>query len=114
MACSLTDLSPTEHAWDEMQRRLRCHNQHVTLAELSRALIRIWDGIPKAFFQQFCRVHVASVPGMHHCQWWTYAILTLRTGLGDTLCFLYLRDEMVAVMTIIIELIFDEICILQF
>ena len=45
------DLSPTEHAWDEMERRLRqLPNQPVTLAELSRALVRIWNGIPQAFF----------------------------------------------------------------
>ena len=45
------DLSPTEHAWDEMERRLRqLPNQPVTLAELSRALFRIWNGIPQAFF----------------------------------------------------------------
>lgn len=45
------DLSPIEHVWDEMQRRLRqLPNQPVTLAELSRALVRIWNGIPQAFF----------------------------------------------------------------
>ena len=36
------DLSPIEHAWNEMERRLRqLANQPVTLAELSRALVRI-------------------------------------------------------------------------
>ena len=45
------DLSPIEHAWDEMERRLRqLPNQPVTLAELSRALVRIWNSIPQAFF----------------------------------------------------------------
>ena len=45
------DLSPIEHAWDEMERRLRqLPNQPVTLTELSRALVRIWNGIPQAFF----------------------------------------------------------------
>ena len=44
------DLSPIEHAWDEMERRLRqLPNQPVTLAELSCALVRIWNGIPQAF-----------------------------------------------------------------
>ena len=34
-----------------MERRLRqLPNQPVTLAELSRALVRIWNGIPQAFF----------------------------------------------------------------
>ena len=45
------DLPPIEHAWDEMERRLRqLPNQPVILAELSRALVRIWNGIPQAFF----------------------------------------------------------------
>ena len=45
------DLSPIEHAWDEMERRLRqLPNQLVTLAELSRALVRIWNGILQTFF----------------------------------------------------------------
>ena len=45
------DLSPIEHAWDEMERRLRqLPNQPVTLAELSHALVRIWNSIPQAFF----------------------------------------------------------------
>ena len=45
------DLSPIVHAWDEMERRLgQLPNQPVTLAELSLALVRIWNGIPKAFF----------------------------------------------------------------
>ena len=45
------DLSPIEHAWNEKERRLRqLPNQPVTLAMLSRALVRIWNGIPQAFF----------------------------------------------------------------
>ena len=46
------DLSPIEHVWDEMQRRLRgLQNQPLTLPDLSRALVRIWNGIPQAFFR---------------------------------------------------------------
>ena len=45
------DLSPKEHAWDEMERHLRqLPNQPVTLAELYRALVRIWNSIPQGFF----------------------------------------------------------------
>ena len=45
------DLSPIEHALDEMECRLRqLPNQPVTLAELSRAIVPIWNGIPQAFF----------------------------------------------------------------
>ena len=46
------DLSPIEHVWDEMQCRLRgLQNQPLTLPDLSRALARIWNGIPQAFFR---------------------------------------------------------------
>ena len=51
MACGITRRIAVEHAWDEMERRLRqLPNQPVTLAELSRALVRIWNGIPQVFF----------------------------------------------------------------
>jgi hypothetical protein len=42
--------------WDEMERRL-CHlpNQPVTLAEMGPALIRIWNNIPQAFFNNLVR-----------------------------------------------------------
>ena len=46
------DLSPIEHVWDKMQRRLRgFQNQPLTLPDLSRALVRNWNGIPQAFFR---------------------------------------------------------------
>ena len=42
------DLSPIEHVWDEMERRLRhLPNQPVTLAEMGPALIRIWNNITR-------------------------------------------------------------------
>jgi transposase len=45
------DLSPIEHVWDEMERRLRhLPNQPVTLAEMGPGLIRIWNNIPQTFF----------------------------------------------------------------
>ena len=45
-----SDLSPIEHVWDEMERRLRhLPNQPVMLAEMGPALIRIWNNIPQAF-----------------------------------------------------------------
>ena len=48
------DLSPIEHVWDEIQRRLRgLQNQQLTLPDLSRALVKIWNGIPQAFFRTF-------------------------------------------------------------
>ena len=45
------DLSPIEHAWDEMERRLRhLQNQPVTLVEMGPAWIHICNNIPQAFF----------------------------------------------------------------
>lgn len=44
------DMSPIEHLWDEMERRLR-HLPHppVTLPEVGQSLINIWNTIPQAF-----------------------------------------------------------------
>jgi transposase len=50
------DFSPIEHVWDEMERRLRhLPNLPVTLAEMGPALIRIWNNIPQAFFNNLVR-----------------------------------------------------------
>jgi hypothetical protein len=50
------DLLPIEHVWDEIERRLRhLPNQPVTLAEMGLALIRIWNNIPQAFFNNWVR-----------------------------------------------------------
>ena len=70
------DFMPIEHAWDEMERRLRqLPNQPVTLAELSRALVRIWNGIPQAFFtnlvgsmQRRCNACITANDG--HTRYW--------------------------------------------
>ena len=51
-----SDLSPIEHVWDEMERRLRhLQNQSVTLADMGPALILIWSNIPEAFFNTLIR-----------------------------------------------------------
>ena len=47
------NFSPIEHVWDEMERHLP--NQPVTLAEMGPALIRIWNSIPQAFFNNLVR-----------------------------------------------------------
>ena len=45
-----SDLSPIEHMWDEMERRLRrLANQPVTLDSLGQELTNIWNNIPQAF-----------------------------------------------------------------
>jgi transposase len=47
------DFSPIEHVWDEMERHLP--NQPVTLPKMGPALIRIWNSIPQAFFNNLVR-----------------------------------------------------------
>ena len=43
-------LSPIEHVWDEMDRRLKQRpNQPVTLQGLGEALQEVWQEIPQAF-----------------------------------------------------------------
>ncbi len=47
------DMSPIEHVWGEMKRRLRAlPNQPVTLADLAAALVQIWNAIPQAFLNR--------------------------------------------------------------
>lgn len=44
------DLSPIEHVWDEMERRLRrLPQQPSTLRQLRIALLRVWQDIPQTF-----------------------------------------------------------------
>ena len=47
------DLSPIEHLWDELCRRVH-HRQNlpVTLKELRDALVHEWNNIPQAFIQR--------------------------------------------------------------
>jgi hypothetical protein len=41
------DLSPIEHLWDEMDRRVRgCRNAPATVDQLRTALLEEWDNIP--------------------------------------------------------------------
>jgi hypothetical protein len=46
----IPDLSPIEHLWDELGRRVR-HRQNPpeTLQELRDALVHKWNNIPQAF-----------------------------------------------------------------
>jgi hypothetical protein len=48
-----SDLSPIEHLWDELGRRV-CHRKHSTetLQELCDALVHEWKNIPQAFIQR--------------------------------------------------------------
>jgi transposase len=43
------DLSPIEHLWDELGRRVRhCQNLPETLQELPEVLVHEWNNIPQA------------------------------------------------------------------
>ena len=45
------DMSPIEHVWDELQRRLqRRPRPPLTLQELRQALQEEWQAMPQAFF----------------------------------------------------------------
>ncbi|KAK3785173.1 hypothetical protein RRG08_021971 [Elysia crispata] len=47
------DLSPIEHLWDEMKRRLQAQpNQPRNLNQLERDLRIIWNNIPQALIQR--------------------------------------------------------------
>ena len=47
------NLSPIEHLWDELGRRVRhCQNLPETLQELPEVLVHEWNNIPQAFIQQ--------------------------------------------------------------
>ena len=46
------DLSPIEHLWDELGRRVRHHqNPPETLQDLRDALVHEWNNIPQPFIQ---------------------------------------------------------------
>ena len=47
------DMNPIEHAWDELNRRVRQHNIE-TVNDLERALIDEWNAIPQTFFETLC------------------------------------------------------------
>ena len=57
-ACS-PDLSPIEHVWDLLGRRVRSRNRAPeTVHELSQALIDEWNALP----QQLIRRYIRSMP----------------------------------------------------
>ena len=44
------DLSPIEHVWDEMERRVRALPQQPgNVGELRQALVNVWQDIPQVF-----------------------------------------------------------------
>jgi transposase len=55
-----SDLSPIEHLWDEMDRRVRGRrNAPATLGQLRAALLEEWDNIPmRRINKKKCRVNI--------------------------------------------------------
>lgn len=47
------DMNPIEHAWDELNRRVRQRPIN-HLVELEQALVAEWNAIPQRFFQSLC------------------------------------------------------------
>ena len=68
------DRAPIEHVWDVMQRHLRAlPSQPVSLSALDETLVKIWNGIPKVFFNSLvssmrrrCQVCI-DANGGHMC-----------------------------------------------
>jgi transposase len=50
------DLSPIEHVWDELKRRLQ-HRQHppLTVHDLRQAVVQEWQNIPQEFLRRCIR-----------------------------------------------------------
>ena len=89
------DLSLIEHAWDELGRRARHHqNSPKTLQELRDALVHEWKNTPEAFIKrlicsmrQRCEAVVAARGG--HTRYWTQ-----RTSiLHDNFCLSMICSE---------------------
>ena len=49
------DMSPIEHLWDELGRRVRNNHQITTLRDLQCALQREWQAIPQNFIENLVR-----------------------------------------------------------
>ena len=48
------DLSPIEHLWDELSRRIHNGNQQInTVAQLRQVLVREWNNLPNALVQRY-------------------------------------------------------------
>lgn len=65
------DMSPIEHIWDELDRRVRSRRRKPTnAAQLRQALVQEWDNMPQATIQSVinsmrrrCQVCIASLGG---------------------------------------------------
>ena len=74
------DLSPIEHVWDEMERRVRAQPQQPeNLDELRRALLTVWQHIPKTlvFPGSSGQLHEAQMHSCNQCPWWTHRVMTI-------------------------------------
>ena len=72
------DLSPIEHVWDKMDRRLRQRTtQPVTLQRLSKALQEVWQKNPANIPYQTSGINEALVSGMCQCARWLHTLLAV-------------------------------------
>ena len=50
------DLSPIEHIWDELDRRVRAHpNQPTNLPQLQATLLQEWNNLPNNIVRRYIR-----------------------------------------------------------
>jgi hypothetical protein len=71
------DLSPIEHWWDELSRRVcHRHNPPETPQELHDALVHEWNNIPQAFIQRLIDWFYASeMRSCCCCKRWSHTLL---------------------------------------
>jgi hypothetical protein len=76
-----SDLSPIEHLWDELGRRVRNGlNPPETLDELRRALIQEWNNIPLAVIRNLIGSNASYMTSSDTCKGRTHTLLTLSNS----------------------------------
>ena len=66
------DMSPIEHAWDELGRRVRNRvPPPANVAQLSQMLIQEWNNIPQLRIQNFFSVNGSSLSSVHTGERWS-------------------------------------------
>ena len=71
------DLSPVEHLWDDLDRRVRRRrNTPNTLGQLRTALLEEWENIPIKKDQRIGELHAKENQGGDKCERGTHQILT--------------------------------------
>ncbi|GFU13025.1 transposable element Tcb1 transposase [Trichonephila clavipes] len=64
-----TDLNPTEHLWDELERRLRSQpNRSSSLQALTSAVVDAWKAIPMVTYQKLVESLPKRVQAVNHAK----------------------------------------------